>query len=607
MNIRNLSIRTKLVGGFCVMLAVASLQSFLSIVQLQNVNTKSSTIARDLLPSIKAVGDLRTDLSDLRLTRVTLTTAEDAAKVESIEKQMKLVEARIEQHVADYKKQVDTPEEQVQFDQLKGDLKSYLAIGPQALALMRELKSAETKQLIGGPARKMFEDTGALLNSMIETNRKSAQETSDEADAIYVRARYVLFGGLAVMIGLGLLIGWKMASNLAEAATSAVDQAARIADGDLSHPVAVDRGDEMGKLLNALGQMQEKLRGIVTGVRQNAESVATASAEISQGNHDLSVRTEQQAAALEKTAASMEELSSTVKQNADNARQANQLAMSASTVAVQGGDVVNRVVDTMKGINDSSRRISDIIGVIDGIAFQTNILALNAAVEAARAGEQGRGFAVVAAEVRSLAQRSADAAKEIKTLISTSVERVEQGTSLVDQAGNTMKEVVASIKRVTDIMGEITAASVEQSAGVSQVGEAITQMDQATQQNAALVEESAAAAESLKNQSQQLVQAVSVFKLSAHAPSQAMAAHSARHQPLVSKTAKSTLSSAAVSSHSSTVRLPTTVPRAATPSITASANPSSARVDPKLATPSAPPAKAPEAATTAGSDDWETF
>ena len=248
-------------------------------------------------------------------------------------------------------------------------------------------------------------------------------------------------------------------------------------------------------------------------VRHSAEGVASASSQIASGNNDLSARTEQQASALEETAASMEELSSTVRQNADNARQANQLAMSASTVAVQGGEVVAEVVQTMKGINASSSKIADIISVIDGIAFQTNILALNAAVEAARAGEQGRGFAVVASEVRNLAGRSADAAKEIKTLINDSVQRVEQGTQLVDKAGATMTEVVNSIRRVTDIMGEISAASSEQSAGVSQVGEAVTQMDQATQQNAALVEEMAAAAGALSAQAGELLNAVAIFKV----------------------------------------------------------------------------------------------
>jgi methyl-accepting chemotaxis protein len=248
-------------------------------------------------------------------------------------------------------------------------------------------------------------------------------------------------------------------------------------------------------------------------VRGSSDSVATASAQIAQGNHDLSQRTEEQAAALQQTAASMEELSTTVRQNADNAQQANQLALRAGSVAVEGGDAVGQVVATMKGIHDSSRQIADIIGVIDSIAFQTNILALNAAVEAARAGEQGRGFAVVASEVRTLAQRSAAAAREIKSLIGTSVERVEQGAAQVELARAKMTEMVSSVRRVTDIMAEISAASGEQSAGVGQVGQAVSQMDQATQQNAALVEESAAAAESLKGQAMQLVQAVAVFKL----------------------------------------------------------------------------------------------
>jgi methyl-accepting chemotaxis protein len=284
-------------------------------------------------------------------------------------------------------------------------------------------------------------------------------------------------------------------------------------DGDLTQRIAVSGSDELTVIATGFNQFTEKIHAVLTQVRSNADGVATASAEIAQGNHDLSARTEQQASALEETAASMEELSATVKQNADSARQANQLAMSASTVATQGGDVVSQVVQTMKGINEASSRISDIISVIDGIAFQTNILALNAAVEAARAGEQGRGFAVVASEVRSLAGRSADAAKEIKSLISTSVERVAHGTVLVDQAGVTMTEVVGSIRRVTDLMGEISAASTEQSLGVAQVGEAVTQMDNATQQNAALVEEMAAAASSLKAQAQEMVQTVGVFKL----------------------------------------------------------------------------------------------
>jgi len=316
----------------------------------------------------------------------------------------------------------------------------------------------------------------------------------------------------AVLLVVGLVVARSLLRQLGGEPGYATDITRRIAAGDLGVAIALKPHDQTS-LLHAIKSMRDAFTGIVGRVRQGSESVATASSEIAHGNMDLSQRTEEQASALEQTAASMEQLSATVRQNADNAKQANQLAQGASSVAIQGGEVVGQVVETMKGINDSSKKISDIIGVIDGIAFQTNILALNAAVEAARAGEQGRGFAVVASEVRSLAGRSADAAKEIKRLIHDSVERVERGTALVDSAGSTMTEVVSSIRRVTDIMGEITAASIEQSQGVAQVGDAVTQMDKATQQNAALVEESAAAAESLKVQAAQLVDVVAVFKL----------------------------------------------------------------------------------------------
>jgi methyl-accepting chemotaxis protein len=323
---------------------------------------------------------------------------------------------------------------------------------------------------------------------------------------------------LVVAVGLNMLMTRVVLRPIGGEPSVAAAIAGRVAQGDLTGHIALAPTDTSSMLLQ-LRQMQVSLTHVVSAVRRGSEGVATASAEIAQGNHDLSARTESQASALEQTAASMEELSATVKQNADSARQANQLAMSASSVAVQGGVVVGQVVETMKGINQSSGRIADIIQVIDGIAFQTNILALNAAVEAARAGEQGRGFAVVASEVRSLAGRSADAAKEIKTLINDSVARVAQGSALVDQAGSTMAEVVSSIRRVTDIMGEISAASNEQAAGVHQVSEAVTQMDQATQQNAALVEQMAAAASSLQGQADELVQTVAVFRLTESEPS----------------------------------------------------------------------------------------
>jgi len=342
----------------------------------------------------------------------------------------------------------------------------------------------------------------------------------DTVDTAVVTRAINFAAGTLVLIGILVAIGWLISRSILQQLGGEPAEATaltrRMADGDLTVEIAL-KHPEASSLLKAIALMRDKFSVIVHDVRQGSEGVATASAEIAQGNHDLSARTESQASALEETAASMEQLNATVKQNADRALQANQLALNASTVAVQGGDIVAQVVDTMKGINDASRKIGDIISVIDGIAFQTNILALNAAVEAARAGEQGRGFAVVASEVRSLAGRSAEAAKEIKILINASVERVAQGTTLVDQAGTTMQEVVGSIRRVTDIMGEISAASNEQSQGVNQVGEAVSQMDQVTQQNAALVEEMAAAASSLKSQAQELVQTVAVFKLGANA------------------------------------------------------------------------------------------
>jgi len=332
-------------------------------------------------------------------------------------------------------------------------------------------------------------------------------------DAANPARSYWIAGVAAGGIGVVSFLWFALVTAIIQPLKTATGVARAIAGGDLSSKFLSNRSDDTGQLLRALQQMNVNLVAIVGDVRNNVDSINVASSEIAAGNMDLSSRTEQQASSLEETAASMEELTSTVKQNADNARQANQLAVSASSVAVKGGSVVSQVVDTMSAINTSSKKIVDIIGVIDGIAFQTNILALNAAVEAARAGEQGRGFAVVAAEVRNLAQRSAAAAKEIKTLISDSVDKVEEGSKQVAEAGKTMDEIVGSVKRVTDIMAEITAASQEQTAGIEQINQAITQMDQVTQQNAALVEEAAAAASSLQEQASGLSQVVSVFKL----------------------------------------------------------------------------------------------
>ena len=377
---------------------------------------------------------------------------------------------------------------------------------------------AQAQSLLWTKAKPQYVLWLAAINQLIDFEEERIQAENKIATEQASGFLTVMLFALAAALALGGALAWMIPrSILSQLGAEPVElggAAQRVANGNLS---AVPNASQapVGSVLSSLGSMQSGLFALVGRVRAASDSIATGSQQIAQDNNDLSARTEQQASALEQTAASMETLGATVKQNADSARQANQLAMSASTVAVQGGEVVSQVVETMKGINDSSRKIADIISVIDGIAFQTNILALNAAVEAARAGEQGRGFAVVASEVRSLAGRSAEAAKEIKTLIGASVERVTQGTALVDKAGATMTEVVSSIKRVTDIMGEISAASNEQASGVAQVGEAVRHMDQATQQNAALVERMAEAASSLKGQAQDLVQTVSTFDLGA--------------------------------------------------------------------------------------------
>ena len=353
----------------------------------------------------------------------------------------------------------------------------------------------------------------------------------DDVKAEVSTMRWQILGGTLLLSLVIITSAWVVSRRIKKALDKAIQVSDKIAGGDLTGEIHIDSQDETGHLLKSLKEMNQGLAKIVGEVRTGADSIAIATEQIAAGNTDLSQRTEEQASSLEETASSMEELTSTVKQNADNAQQANQLAISASGVAIKGGEVITRVVRTMESITDSSRKISDIISVIDGIAFQTNILALNAAVEAARAGEQGRCFAVVAAEVRSLAQRSAAAAKEIKTLIEDSVHKVQDGSKLVEEAGHTTQEIVTSIKRVTDIMAEISAASLEQSSGIEQVNTAITQMDDVTQQNAALVEQAAAAAESLEEQAQQMVQVVTRFKL--EASSQAQQAAPAKKERLL--------------------------------------------------------------------------
>jgi len=399
------------------------------------------------------------------------------------------------------------------FDQMTALRAPYVAAVDKAVTLGLQGQRQEATRVLLQEARPPQTAYFKALDELVDFQRSQMVQDAKEVEQQTNFAGRVMLITTVAMAAVAGLLALAIVRSITVPVREAMDAAARVRDGDLSQHLQSTRRDEIGVLLGLLGEMQIALSRVVANVRGNADSVATASAEIAQGNADLSMRTEQQASALQQTASSMEELGSTVRQNADHASQANQLAVRATEVAVRGGEVVSEVVGTMKGINESSRQIADIISVIDGIAFQTNILALNAAVEAARAGEQGRGFAVVAGEVRNLAQRSAEAAKQIKQLIQSSVERVEQGTLLVDRAGVTMQEVVTAIQRVTDIVGEISTASGEQSQGVSQVGEAVSQMDQTTQQNAALVEQSAAAAESLRGQAQQLLEAVRVFRL----------------------------------------------------------------------------------------------
>ena len=515
MNKLKISTRVMLLTGALSVLLVAV--GCLGLVGISMSNSSLKTVYEDRTVPAADLGILRGLITKNRLyvsmsllNPSSQAIQERTAQIESnIEKGSKIWDA----YMATYL----TPEEEKLAKEAAAARKTQLQEGLMpAVAALRANDLKEANRITIEKLQPLGYAADDKLDELIKLQIGIAKSEYEAAVARFEIIEMVSIGSIAAGLIFSGLFGFAMVRSIGRQLgcepVEAAELVRSVASGDLSVNIEVKPGDT-SSLLSQLRLMQESLAKVVTSVRQNSESVAIASAEIAQGNQDLSQRTEQQAASLEETAASMEELSATVKQNADNARQANQLAESASTVAIKGGDVVGKVVDTMKEINDSSKKISDIISVIDSIAFQTNILALNAAVEAARAGEQGRGFAVVASEVRSLAGRSADAAKEIKTLISASVERVEQGTVLVDEAGATMTEVVHSIKRVNDIMGEISAASSEQSAGVAQVSQAVSQMDQATQQNAALVEESAAAAESLKNQAQQLVSTVSIFKV----------------------------------------------------------------------------------------------
>jgi methyl-accepting chemotaxis protein len=513
----NMKIGTKLLLSFSVLILLAIFLGLFSLYQMTKINKTTNDFTLKWMPSVRITADMNTDASIFRIAELQQVLSDDAREMEVYyENELDRVASVFNNHRQEYEKLISSPEEQNMYDEFSKKWKAYLNEHNNLLLLSRAGKKEEATALLRGSSQQIFDEASLILTNLAIFNVASGEQATHEAGETYVFSQNSVLALLivivAIALGLTILVTRSIQRQLGGEPAYAAAITKRIAGGDLAVNVAVD-SKYAGSLLHNMKEMRDSLVRIVSEVRNGTETMVTASSQIAAGNFELSSRTEEQASSLEETAASMEELTSTVKQNANNAKQANQFAVTASEVAVKGGEVVSKVVDTMGSINDSAKKIANIISVIDGIAFQTNILALNAAVEAARAGEQGRGFAVVASEVRNLAQRSASAAKEIKGLISDSVEKVDAGSRLVTEAGTTMDEIVDSVRRVTHIMAEITAASQEQSSGIEQVNKAISQMDQVTQQNAALVEEATAAAESLQDQAGKLTDVVSVFKL----------------------------------------------------------------------------------------------
>ncbi|XYJ09245.1 methyl-accepting chemotaxis protein [Telluria sp. B2] len=519
---KNLTIKTRLIVVLAFLVFELIVGFAIGILNLNKANGALELMYSDRLLALAELDDVGRliTLNQLNLSKAILPDAQDTGA------RMDLVEAnarRIAARWAEYMATDMLPQEKALAERFTTERKAFLEQGLQpAVAAIRAQDIARAAGIVNGEAQRLFEPMSKTITELVDMQQQAARADFDESQRIYQLVLAVCVAGLVFGVVVATVLGWLLVRAIVRPLQAAVQIAGGVAQGDLTQTIEVRSNDETGRLMAALKDMNDSLVEIVTRVRAGTDNIATASNEIADGNLDLSSRTEQQAGALEETASSMEELTSTVKQNADNARQANVLAGSASEVAGKGGVVVSQVVETMGAINASASKIVEIISVIDGIAFQTNILALNAAVEAARAGEQGRGFAVVAGEVRSLAQRSAAAAKEIKLLIDDSVEKVHHGAALVDQAGATMTEIVHSVSRVTDIMAEISAASQEQTAGIEQVNAAIAQMDQTTQQNAALVEEASAAAQSLQQEATTLARTVGAFRI-AEAPLHAAA------------------------------------------------------------------------------------
>ncbi len=509
---KNLKIGTRLGIGFAVVLLLLVVLIFTTLARMHETSEATDRLVNTSMKNQRSVAEW-VKIIEVNGTLVEMAyIAPDIAYVKQVEERMAKASARSAEVQEEVGAGLRNPKSQAQYAAVKKVRVEYLAARKDLLAAKNAGDQEKARQIFESRMRPRTLDYIASVTALAEAQQQSAANFVDNVQSAYESARMTLIGlgSLAVILGIGFAI--YITRSIVAPIEQAVAVADRVSSGDLTSDITVTTKDETGQLMGALQKMNTNLLDIVGQVRTGTDTIATASAEIAAGNQDLSSRTEQQASSLEETASSMEELTSTVRQNADNARRANSLAADAAGIAEQGGAVVAEVVGTMSAINESSRKIVDIISVIDSIAFQTNILALNAAVEAARAGEQGRGFAVVATEVRNLAHRSAAAAKEIKGLIDDSVQKVEAGTTLVDKAGTTMEDIVRSIGRVTGIMNEISHASDEQSAGIEQVNQAITEMDTVTQQNAALVEEATAAAASMQDQAAQLAEVVSVFK-----------------------------------------------------------------------------------------------
>ena len=509
----NISIGKRLALGFTIILAFAMLITGISVWRLQGVASATSEMMQVPLAKERMISDWSGKIdSGIRRTTA-IARSSDASLGAYFADESKASSAASSELQKKIETLISDADEKELFARIGEQRKVYLSSRDQISKLKTAGELEEASKIFDTVFRPGTAKYQELIVELLKMQRAKIDAAAAHINDVAASSRTLLLTLAALVLAFGVTSAWLLTTGITGPLQQAVVAARRVASGDLTGHIDDSAKDETGQLLSALKEMNAALLGIVTEVRSGTDHITTSSSEIAQGNQDLSRRTEQQAGALEETASSMEELTSTVKHNADNARQANQLAASAAQVAVKGGEVVAQVVGTMDSINQSSSKIVDIIAVIDGIAFQTNILALNAAVEAARAGEQGRGFAVVASEVRNLAQRSASAAKEIKALIGDSVEKVNLGSKLVADAGSTMGEIVASVQKVSDMISEITAASSEQSAGINEVNHAIGSMDAVTQQNAALVEEAAAAAESMQQQAAALAQAVSVFKV----------------------------------------------------------------------------------------------